>query len=397
MVQLLLSCIPLVVIILLMLLLKVKEKRGIHLIVDSLFWGFISIIIVAILGLILQNVFPIIYSLQKFRSFLFYLVFAGILEECSKFAALKLSKPKSHKQTIINAIFIATMFALIEDYTYFGNALSNSSIISRLVTPGHALYLLFPTWFMIAGDKTKCKKLMVVLGLILGIFVHSVYDTIDKDLVTDIIYGVIGYLAIFISLYNASKMPDDDEDATKTNDNENAQPNDEQKAAEAATNQNIKIQKDKFFVPKLITVILLSLFLAFTFNVNNRLTPMNQFVHDVDENVDIKVISAETVEVKSTFGKEPHTEIKIGVTVKNTSTNDYTVTDMNFKLVRITDGEEKITTFFVKDDSLQETLLKPQEEVTGYLYYEANGEPSEYRLKFKKFLSENVGCIFELQ
>ena len=370
MTQLLLSLIPLIVVILTMLIFKINIKGKFKFFVDKLFWGFIIIFIVLILSTILKLLFPFIYETgQLGGSFLYYLIFAALIEEIAKFISLLATKPKNHKQLIINGIFIATLFSIIEHYMYMGNALSQESLFIRLATPGHALYLLIPIWFIILGTKNNKKGLFTCIGLLLGILVHAIFDTIDKNVVFAIIFGIIGYAVIIYSLYKASKMIDNSEES-----------------------------KDKLFVLKLIVIIICCLFSYFAFNQDSSYLSNGKYCHYNSKDIDIKVNSAEIISSTTLFGEEKTNFIKVEVTIKNNNKDDIEFDDFNFRLKSNKNDETFVTTSNVSDKDVDSNnIIKTQSEKTKYIYFEVDGKLSDYRLEYSELTPKSNKCVFKLE
>ena len=370
MTQLLLSLIPLVIVILTMIIFKINIKGKLKFFVDKFFWSFIVILIVLILSTILKLVFPFIYETGELGgSFLYYLIFAALIEEVAKFVALLATKPKNHKELIINGIFIATLFSIIEHYVYMGNVLSQESLFIRLATPGHALYLLIPIWFIILGVKNNKKGLFACTGLFLGILVHAVFDTIDKNVVLAVIFGIIGYAVIIYSLYKASKMMDSNEES-----------------------------KDKLFIFKLISIILCCAFFYFAFNQSNNYISHGEYCNNKTSNMDIKVNSAEIISSTTLFGEEKKDFIKVGITVKNNSEDEIDFPDFNFRLKSNKNDDTFVATINVSDKDLEyNNKIDGQSEITKYIYFEAGGKLSEYRLEYSELLIPNSDkCVFKV-
>ena len=372
--QILLSCIPLLAIICLMFFFKIKEKGDFKFFINSFFWAYMTVLLVAVITSILTVVFPTLASSGGIiKTFGYCLIFAGFTEEISKFICLKLSKPKSDKMIILNALLISTFFSIVEHYSFLGAVLSNDTIIGRLITPGHVLYLLFPAWFMIIGKKFKHTRIMTFIGLIIGMLVHTLYDFMDKNIIINAIFCVIGYAAIIFSLYKVSKMS-----------------NKEQEKEQDINQENVR----KFFIIKLVIVILFSLFFIFAFNKGNNLKPLNSYYHDSEENVDVMVTSIEEVDVTSLLGESNH-YIKVGVAIKNTSASNYLFNDSNFCIINKEDGSFKLPNILLETtDSIVNGELKPGEERKGYVYYKVEGTPNDYRIRFRKMISNSNGIIF---
>ena len=369
MTQLLLSLIPLVVVIITMIIFKNNIKGKFKFFVDKLFWSFIAILIVLVLSLILKLAFPHIYVTGKVGgNFIYYLIFAALIEEIAKFVVLLETKPKNDKQLIINGIFIATLFSIIEHYGYMSNVLSQKTLFIRLVTPGHVLYLLLPIWFTIIGAKKNKKGLFCFIGLLLGILVHAVYDTINKNVVFAAIFGIIGYAIIIYSLYKASKMMDNNEES-----------------------------KDKLFIVKLICTILCCALFYFSFNQNNNYISYGEYCNYKSNNIDIKINSAKIISSETLIGKEKKNFIKVKITVKNNNNNEIDFPTSKFILKSNRNDDIFIaTTNAIDKDVKYNQKIDGQSENTTYIYFEVDGKLSEYRLEYKDYISKSDKCVFKL-
>lgn len=414
MTQILLSFIPMFVIIIIMFVFRIKIKKWFKFIIDTYFWGLMAIVMVAILGAILSFIFPTIYKLHEIGgSFLYYLIFAGFCEEISKFLSIKFSKPKTNKEIILNGVFIATFFSIIEHYSYLGAILSDENIFIRLLTPGHALYILFPIWGMILYNKNRDKKSLPYIGLLIGIIVHAIYDTLSINLFGAIVFGIIGYSAIIYSLYKASKMPDNEQDQTVVqpiinnivNQESTMQIQEMNTYGQMEVGQTMQVQqptitkeKDKFFIVKIIISILISLLFISTFNVDNKLIKMNNYCHHNQSNIDVKVTSAELTKENNAYDGETYQLLKVGVSIKNNSDSNYALNAYDFSIINVSNGESKFSFWKIKKaDELEMTTLQPGSETSGYIYFEVDEKLNEYRFKHKTFLEQNDDeCIFEL-
>ena len=416
MIQLLLSLIPLFIIIIFIFVFKINIKNWTKFIVNNYFWSLIVILITVIISIIFKTIFPTIYKTGEFGNSLIYnLIFAGLIEETAKFLSLKFSKPNNNKEIILNGLFIATFFSIVEHYMYLGSVLSNNIIFNRLFTPGHAFYLLFPIWGMIIDKKNNNKKAMTIKGLLIGIIVHATYDTINNNVATIIIFGIVGYAAIIYSLYKISKMTDSIQVTAPNqayNINEQVVSNTDTLYQPINNNQTFKTENivqneqliteennDKFFVLKIIISVIISLLVLLLFKVDNKLTKMNTYCQNNTNNIDVMVTSSEIIEETDYYDGQKNKYIKIGVSIKNNSNTEYEINNYDFSIVKISNGKSNFPTWKANESNrLNTQIIDSNSEISGYFYFEAEGNINEYRFNYKPFLKKDANkCIFELR
>ncbi len=374
MIQILLGFIPVIILFILLFIFKIKIKNWGKTIVNFLFWGFLVIYLALALGRLFGVLMPTLSAIGNMgKSFFYFLVFAGLVEEVSKFIVLKLSKPKTNKSILLNGLLIGMGFSTIENYAYFGNALTSKDMLFRTILPGHPFLMLFPIWGMILAKSDEKKKYYPYYGLLIGIIIHAIFDTMTKPTMVIILFAIIEWGGIIYSLYKLSKM------------------NEEEEVEE----------KDKYLVLKIIAIVLAGGFYLFAFNTSNTIKKLNTVCHNYFDNIDIKVLSAESVEEKSLFGEETKKYIKVKVTIKNTSDEDYESSIMNVSLVNVSNGEKKAPSFDISlDKQLSDEVIKPNEELTGYYYFESDGKPEEYRFNYKQAIDishKADKCVFDLK
>lgn len=379
--QIVLSFIPLMVIVILMKLFKIRIEDKKDYYINMFFWSFVTFIIYYILTIILKTLLPVIYMDYSMGNHSFFIIFitAALTEELSKYLSIKLSKPIDNKYLIVNAILISTIFSVIEHYTYLGSILSNESVFIRLVTPGHALYILIPILLILKSNNKINKLMYTIIGLLIGMVVHTIFDVIDKNIIIALIFAIIGYSVIIYSLYKASKIQ-----------------NEQLNNVSQISNDNLNIKKNNFTIIKIIFIVICCLFLVFAFDSSNNLSKTGSSCHNETSNLDMKVVSSIKTTAKDLFGREKN-YIKVYVELKNNTSESVTINEMDFSLLSKSNNEPVYVSTSSFDDDIQFDILKPNNSINGYLYFETEGNIIDYRLSYKPFDLNPKSCIFELQ
>ena len=370
MTQMLLSFIPLAVIIILMIIFKIKINNKINYSISMLFLGILSLIITIIIDTTLTFLFPFIEEMKSMGSILYYLLFAGCAEEISKLLCLLASKPISNKKLIVNGILIATVFSIYEHYAYMSDILASNNIIMRLITPGHALYLLIPIWFIILGRKTNKKALCSIIGVILGIAVHTFYDYLQIDMGLAYVWCAIGYTTIIFSLYKASKMEDNEE-------------------------SKIGILSILLNIVKVIVIIGFTYFMFSIFNRDRNVYGLNRECNSEETHFRIMVTSVDEVTLDYNGSNDKY--IKVGLRIQNDNEKTQDNNPYNFKLVDKVTNESMSRAVLIGDyNEIDLTYFYGYDIHDGYLYFKTDKKASDYYLQYKQLLDSEGSCSFKL-
>lgn len=396
--QILLSCISLLLFIILIKVLKIKVNNFVNIALLAYVSIFLTIYVFnSVISIFIPDTFM---TIGGPLALIYYIFYAGISEESSKFIATKLSKPKTKSQIIISSILIALLFGIIENYAYYAKDLSTQSIFIRFFDM-HILFGAIMGYLLVLGEE-KNNKSFRILALIIPIIIHGIWDysngTISK--IDFLIGGIICYAAMIFMLVKAKKYQET-ENAVVTSMTENhpvesvAINTTESQAIypvanEVVQNQVIEAskvkQKDKYFIPKIIALILLTSIWLFAYSNHDSRTKIGQVCEY--NNFEMKVIEAEN---KTTPTNTKY--IRVKVNVKNKNSNPVKLGFMSFKLVRLDNGESIIAnlSLSLQDDSKElDYKIEANGETEGYLFFEVEGKVSEYKLTYSDFDSEKV-------
>jgi len=143
--------------------------------------GIVSIIPPVILALTSEELYDIHFSkwtdiaIQSF-------VFAGFVEESSKFAIIMLFLFKSKKfdevtDGIIYAVVVSLGFAAFENILYSVNDVYVAFLRAFTAVPAHAIFSgLMGYYIGLAKVDTKHRTTLIIKGLMIGILAHGAYD-----------------------------------------------------------------------------------------------------------------------------------------------------------------------------------------------------------------------------
>lgn len=134
------------------------RKQKINNFIDLLFFGILSAILAIIIAMPIGDnpLFQLLRESKGLPLFIYFLITAGLIEEISKYIALKLTKPKSKKEIFINILYVSTIFTIYEDLIYIFTANFPLKLaILRAMTPMHLVFNLI-MFFVVIG----CSFLM---------------------------------------------------------------------------------------------------------------------------------------------------------------------------------------------------------------------------------------------
>ncbi len=298
------------------------KKNKINNIPNFLFYGILSLIFTFAIDSFIGIMFPFSLDSVLFKSanfitlFIYYLFTAGIPEELSKYVSIKLSKPKTKAQILINSIYINIVFAMLETYSYVGTStMALETNILRTFKPMHIFYGTIMAYFLIKGFEEKDKKSKYnVLALIIPAVVHAVFDSLLNMIdikINDpnvIIVGVI--LAIFAYLIPISviikQKPDEEE---------------------------YKNKKGSSILKLMISIPIILFFLC-ALNTENTYIKMNEVAVILEENIEMSVLSVTEEKFENqVFDIYDGTYTKVDIKFTNNSDEIYPFLSTNFKLL----------------------------------------------------------------
>ena len=363
----LLCLIPLVIVIILLIIFKIKCGNPLDYGIKMIFLGICSIFVTAIITGILGILLPNLAHPGAVRPLLNIILFGALAEEASKLSMVAASKPKNNQLLIVNAILIGSIFSLYEDLLYTGDVISQATTIGRLITPGHAFYLLIPIWFIILGRKTNKKVICTIIGIIFGMAVHTLYNVFNTSLVLCIIWGIIGYAAIIFSLYKASKM---------------------ESIQEEIKNKALRI---------IIRIIEAIIIIGFTLIVliTNKTDTYKIGSTCENQNTHLKVTLISVEEDIDQFSNDKLAKVKFKV--ENTSKEAVKTTVYDYFLYD-SSTDRQIRSTFGNGESIDIIDEIPAEtSVTGYLYYKIDKDINKYVFINQQLTQNNGRCVFELK
>ena len=210
---------------------KDKNKEPLSLIIELFGCGILSVFIVLGISIILQNFIPIIgkdLNNMNFIEVLIYsfIVVAFIEEFCKWIMVYKFGyKNKNYDEKydiIVYSVFVSLGFAFLENLIYILSQLSIGVGIFRglLAIPGHACNAIFMGYYLSLakiysnkGDEKNTKK-NLILSVLVPTILHGIYDFC---LMIPIKIFFILFFVFIIFLYTMSlrKL----EEVAETNDN----------------------------------------------------------------------------------------------------------------------------------------------------------------------------------
>lgn len=358
------SIIPLLIILIPLIIRKTSKKE----IVNGIFWGIISIIISYIVVMIPEkalkasSIFNVI-DVSIF-SFFFLLVSTALPEELSKFFCIKETKSKDNFSILMNAMLISSTFSVIEDFMYF---IAYGTSISRMLTPGHILFELIMSFFLIKAQKNN-KTLNISLAIIIPVLGHALFNTLqlDKNLMfLFYILGIVTYIIAFIALLKVKK-------------------------------QEPKEQKEiKFYLLKIITIIITIIitFLLVLTSSNSNAIKINEKALIQEENIELTINNVEKLKEEDFFGDFKDC-IKVKITINNLSDEEYKLNTLETKIVdNLNKNEEYINIYF--NNTIDS--IPAHEEKTGYIYFTDNNKDYTYLIYSSGTINNKTNYIFNLK
>ena len=370
--QILIAFVPLIFLLIVMKIFKVKNNKF----VDLFLLGFLSIIFTfifnGIITLVLGNTDDWV-MLGGLLAFLYYLFFAGLSEELAKFVSIKISRPKTKSQLLVNAMFVGCFFGIIENYAYLSMDLGIKSIIYRMADM-HILFQIIMAYIMLIGfNKKGLKWLFSIIALIVTIAIHGCWDHFNEMSEWFFIIGfIVCYAMIIVTTWYASKLQKEEE--------------------------VLVTKKGAWFIIKTIILVLLVILWLFLYNNSGVRKGLNEPCEY--KPIEITVLSAKKVKEESLIGEKIN-YIKVHVKIKNNSSEEHGIETLpqGFQLVNTFDSKEYETPSIAIGDL--DYIVPGNGEIEGYIYFETDKDISTYKLVYSEYNSEykdeNRKCNFSLK
>ena len=204
-----------VIIILLWIYFKDKEKEPISLLIKLFLSGFVACVLVLLISRFLEAIFPFMNNDIKYKSFLdvFLYAFIGValVEESCKWLMTYLVGYSNKEfdelyDGMVYAIFVSLGFAFIENILYVIYTASISTALLRAVSavPSHACdaifmgyYISIAKQFQLRGRR-KTEKRYLIYSIAIPTLLHGIYDFC---LMSGYQIFVVTFIAFVIFLY----------------------------------------------------------------------------------------------------------------------------------------------------------------------------------------------------
>ena len=322
-------------------------------------------ILAAVLGKFIQYPFAIMLGIIiKFKpnisiesgilAFAYIFFIAGFVEEISKRIAIKISKPKTPYKILINSIFVALIFAVLENYGYIYTRSSMLVGIKRALMPFHVIYQIIMALFMIkAYEKKKdghkiYSKLLKLLSFIVPMLLHTMHNYLLRDvggininLLIAVVIGIFAYSIIFTStLWVRKKYPENEEN-----------------------------EKKKLNIKKLIFIVIVIAFWIFAFSeaVKDPYTSnINEALTVEEKNIEITANSIEEIEITDSYFYNG-TYVKVHLEIKNNGSEKVELLKFYFNLLK---NDESIDVASYVADDIINLDIPSGGTSSGYLYFE---------------------------
>ncbi len=221
-----LAIIP-VVIILMIVYLKDKNKEPMTLLIKLFFFGFISCILVLLISNFMELFLPFMDTEKSYRSVVDILLYAffgvALVEEFCKWLMVYMGAYHHRAfdelyDGIIYSVFVSLGFAFVENILYVISTYSIETAILRGISavPGHACDAIFMGYYLSVAKqfglrkKRKEEKKYLTMSIIVPMILHGIYDFClmsgyDILVTAFIIFVIILYILSFRKLSIMSK------------------------------------------------------------------------------------------------------------------------------------------------------------------------------------------------
>lgn len=358
---------PLLICIVLLLIKKVNFKE----IINGVFWGIISFLLLTIIDIILLPIIGSasinIASMSKgsIFAFIYYFFVAALPEELCKYGSIKFSSKKEKNSIIINAILVSVTFIAIESFGYASTMGVNLSV-TRVLHTWHLFYQVIMALFLVKSVNTTSSKNTVlnILALAVPILCHSLHNwLVGINEIVDYIFMAVSILTYFFTIYLILKLDVKKEEP-----------------------------KVRFLVLKVVVIILSLLFMILLHSQNNNVK-LNQSQHITEENIELKVISYETFESDNIISSGSYFKVK--VEIKNNNDVIYKINTYNLSIVDNLNKNKSYLSIHEFSDSLNE--VAPGETVVGYLYFDDDGYDYNYLIFAAGELNDKENYTFTIK
>lgn len=361
------AALPLLITIIILKVKKIQTKD----IINSIFWGIVSVILVTIISSIIFSTPNVGLLLSggdvSFAYFILILLKTALPEELSKFLCIKHIAKKEKNSIFINSILIGLTFACVENFIYissFGVRVG----LTRMLHPGHLLFQILMSIILIKSlNKSKNTKILFnIFAIIIPAVCHSIFNTFNEiNIMSYIFYaiGIITYIFTFICLIKL-------------------------------TNDSKEENKIKFVVPKIIVIIftLISLLVLISPKSNINLNE----VQIIDEDkIEMKVISSEKTEITDDIDIINGKYIKVKIEIKNNSNIVYELDEMDFKITDELDKNNSNASYFIDDEQLNQIM--PGETKVGYIHFKDEGYKYAYLIYVTGEIGNTVTYDFKIK
>lgn len=159
------------------------EKEPVKLVVKHFLLGaFVSVLITSILSGIMNAIFSVTDSKSVFQQFIKAFLVVALVEEFSKYIIVRYSAQpnKEFKHSfdgIVYAVAVSLGFATLENILYtFQYGMSTGVIRAFTAVPAHATFAILMGYYMGKAKFSNKKNQHNLLGLLLAIVFHGLYD-----------------------------------------------------------------------------------------------------------------------------------------------------------------------------------------------------------------------------
>jgi len=335
------------------------RKQKINNLIDLVFFGILSAILALIIATPIgdTSLFQILKENKGLPLFIYWLIVAGLIEEVTKYIALKSTKPKSKKEIFINMLYVSTIFTIYEDLGYIFTANFPLKLaVFRALTPMHLVFNLIMIFFLQKAfdhrkNNNKGKALgLEILAIMIPALLHGFYDFIlaqfnitinNQNPIMLVATTIICYASVIIAIFKFLK-PENTE--------------------EIEANTEIKPEIKKIFLSKIFKpfkLLFIAISILLIFSIRPSIYEMHEKIKLEQTNLELTVNSVK--EETDIFNS--HNTI-INVTLKNSNNEDFNLFDLNCNLSD--KKNERIKTFY---NTAKDNILKGNTTITTDLHF----------------------------
>ena len=364
--QLLFSLVPIVIF---TVVFKLKNYK-LNNVSNFVFWGVLSVVFVYFFVPFI-SIFEFLRDSNNFIVLFVGNIFtAGIPEELSKYLAIKLSKPKTKTQVLVNAVYITLIFACLESYMYSSGADSFAVGLFRMLKPMHVFYGSVMAYFIMMGMNNKEKKnLYNVFAVLIPILLHSFSNAINgfsvndpKSLVFAAIWSIFAYILPIIFIIK--HVPDE----------------------EKYDNNKLKsIIKLVFVVPFLFIILV-------GYNSSNNEIKYGSSCYIKDKDFEMKVIDVKEENVTDTmFDYYNGLYTKVTLEVYNKSSNVLSLSLFDFRIIGTYEEEVDVLPLISTIN-----VVQANSKSTIVLYFDKKYKKTDKLIYEERLKIKSTSCVFSL-